>query len=135
MTERLKETLLDLQQNKPVKAFRPLKSGKKPSELLVFGITRNVRRSWGGACKRSGLEDVRFHDLRHSAGTRLSEVLPIVHVGKVLGHRNPKTTNRYINPDHSVLVRAAGVLDEWQQTHRLAAEKKNEATTESEAVN
>ena len=135
LTERLRETLIDLQQKKPVKAFRRLKSGKKPSELLVFGITRNVRRSWGGACKDSGLEDVRFHDLRHSAGTRLSEVLPVVHVGKVLGHRNPKTTNRYINPDHEVLVRAAGVLDEWQETHRLAAEKKNEATTESEAVN
>jgi len=135
MTERLKETLLDLHQNKPVKAFRPLKSGKKPSELLVFGITRSVRRSWDGACKRGGLEAVRFHDLRHSAGTRLSEVLPVAHVGKVLGHRNPKTTNRYINPDHAVLVRAAGVLDEWQETHRLAAEKKNEATSESEAVN
>ena len=135
MTERLRETLIDLQKNKPIKAFRRLKSGKKPSELLVFGITRNVRRSWDGARKDSGLEDVRFHDLRHSAGTRLSEILPVVHVGKVLGHRNPKTTNRYINPDHEVLVRAAGILDEWQETHRLAAEKKSEVTTESEAVN
>jgi hypothetical protein len=61
--------------------------------------------------------------------------LPVVHVGKVLGHRNPKTTNRYINPDHEVLLRAASVLDEWQETHRLAAQKKNEVQTDSEAVN
>lgn len=135
MTERLRDTLIDLQKNKPVKAFRRLKSGKKPSDLLVFGITRNVRRSWGGARKDSGLEEVRFHDLRHSTGTRLSEILPVVHVGKVLGHRNPKTTNRYINPDHEVLVKAANVLNEWQEAHRLAAEKNKEVTTESEAVN
>jgi integrase len=135
MTERLKETLIDLKKKKPVKAFRRLRSGKKPSDLLVFGITRNVRRSWGGARKDSGLEDVRFHDLRHSAGTRLSEILPVVHVGKVLGHRNPKTTTRYINPDHEVLVKAATVLNEWQETHRLAAEKSKKVTTESNAVN
>jgi hypothetical protein len=56
-------------------------------------------------------------------------------VGKVLGHRNPKTTNRYINPDHEVLVKAANILNEWQEAHRLAAEKNKEVTTESEAVN
>jgi integrase len=135
MTERLRDILLDLRQKKPVKAFRRLKSGKKPSDLLVFGITHNVRRSWDSARKACGLEEVRFHDLRHSAGTRLSEILPVVQVGKVLGHRNPKTTTRYINPDHEVLVKAASVLDEWQVAHRLAAEKKEEQVTESEAVN
>jgi integrase len=72
---------------------------------------------------------------RHSAGTRLSEILPVVQVGKVLGHRNPKTTTRYINPDHEVLVKAASVLEEWQAAHRLAAEKKEEQVTESEAIN
>jgi hypothetical protein len=60
--------------------------------------------------------------------------LPVVHVGKVLGHRNPKTT-RYINPDHEVLVKAANVLNEWQEAHRLGAEKNGEITSESEAVN
>ena len=135
MTMRLRETLLDLQQKKPVKAFRRLRNGDEPSELLVFGITHNVRRSWDGARRRSGLEHVRFHDLRHSAGTRLSEILPVVHVGKVLGHRNPKTTTRYINPDHEVFAKAASVLDQWQETQRLASQKDQTLTTESEAVN
>jgi integrase len=135
MTARLRETLINLRQKRPVKAFRRLRNGDKPSELLVFGITHNVRRSWDGARKRSGLAHVRFHDLRHSAGTRLSEILPVVHVGKVLGHRNPKTTSRYINPDHEVLVKAASVLDQWQETQRLAAQKDEVLTPESEAVN
>ena len=135
MTTRLHDTLLNLQLKKPVKAFRRLKNGDKPSELLVFGITSNVRRSWDGARKRSGLEHVRFHDLRHSAGTRLSESLPVVHVGKILGHRNPKTTTRYINPDHEVFVRAASVLDQWQETQRLASRKEQLSTNESEAIN
>jgi integrase len=135
MTDRLKATLIELKMKKPIKAFRKLKTGKKPSELLVFGISRNVSRSWDGARKACGLDELRFHDLRHSAGTRLSEILPVVHVGKVLGHRNPKTTNRYINPYHEVLVKAANVLNEWQEAHRLAAEKNGEITSESEAVN
>lgn len=135
MTTRLRETLLSLRQKRPVKAFRRLRNGDKPSELLVFGITSNVRRSWDGARKRSGLEHVRFHDLRHSAGTRLSESLPVIHVGKVLGHRNPKTTTRYINPDHEVFVKAASILDQWQETQRLANQKDHTLDTESEAVN
>ena len=103
--------------------------------MLVFGITNNVRRSWNSARKSAALDCVRFHDLRHSAGTGLSEVLPVVHVGKVLGHRNPKTTNRYINPDFETLVKAASVLEQWQETHRLAAEKNQHPTPESDAIN
>jgi len=133
MTERLRRTLLDLRRKKPIKAFRRLKSGKKPFELLVFGVTKGVRRSWAGACRQSGLKGFRFHDLRHSAGTRLSETLPVVQVGKVLGHRNPKTTNRYINPDHEVLVKAARVLEAWQEAHRKLEDAQ--ITSESEAVN
>lgn len=133
MTDRLRRILLDLKRKKPVKAFRRLKSGEKPSESLVFGVMGSVRRSWAGACRDSGLIGFRFHDLRHSAGTRLSEVLPVVQVGKVLGHRNPKTTTRYINPDYEVLVKAARVLEAWQENHRNAQEE--EITTESDSVN
>ena len=38
---------------------------------LVFGISDNVKRSFTATRSKAGLNDVRFHDLRHTAATRL----------------------------------------------------------------
>jgi integrase len=137
MTKRVREVLLDLERNPPKKAFRQNKSGVKPSEDLVFGISDNIRTSWAGACEDAGLSHLglHFHDLRHSAGTRLAEVLQIVEVGKVLGHSNPKTTERYINPGSELLERAAAVLEQWQEQQRLLAMERTGIDSESDAVN
>ena len=136
MTARLREALLDLERNPSKKAFRRLKSGVKPSDELVFGITNNIRRSWAGACKDAGLEHLalHFHDLRHCAGTRLADVMKIVHVGKVLGHSKTETTERYVNPDETILRQAAAVLEQWQEKERQAAQRR-EVHEESESVN
>lgn len=134
VTIRLKRTLLDLQREKPIKAFRRLKSGLMPEESLVFGISHNVRKSWYGARKDSGLLDVRFHDLRHTAATRLAESMQLGIVGKVLGHSNPKTTSRYVNPDRAIILEAGRVLDRWQEKNNLIA-GQDELVNQSEAVN
>jgi len=137
MTRRVREVLLDLERNPPKKAFRQNKKGVKPSEELVFGISDNIRRSWAGACKDAGLSDLglHFHDLRHSAGTRMSKFLQIVEVGKVLGHSNPKTTERYINPGPELLQRAADFLEQWQEEQRVLSIEKSVTNMESDAVN
>ena len=89
LTTRLRTALLDLREKRPTKAFRRLRSGIKPSDTLVFGVTNNVRSSWNGAREDAGLLHVRFHDLRHTAATRLAQSnMPLVFVGKVLGHSN-----------------------------------------------
>ena len=44
----------------------------------------------------AGLEDVRLHDLRHSyASLALGRGVPLAVIGKLLGHKNPATTQRY----------------------------------------
>jgi integrase len=40
---------------------------------------------------------LRFHDLRHTAGTLLTRVLDPVTVRDVLGHADLKTTERYLH--------------------------------------
>lgn len=53
-------------------------------------------KAWERIRKQAGLEDVRLHDLRHSfasAGAGAGMGLQVV--GKLLGHRDPKTTARY----------------------------------------
>jgi len=70
MTPRVRAALLDIINNPAKKAFKVLRSGKKPSDQLVFGVSNNVRTAWAGALKDAGLTDVglHFHDLRHTPG-------------------------------------------------------------------
>ena len=50
---------------------------------------------------RHGIEDLRFHDLRHEAASRFFEKgLNIMEVSLITGHRSLATLNRYthLNP-------------------------------------
>lgn len=66
-------------------------AGKKEGQRLV-----NLRKPWKRVCKAAGLDDLRLHDLRHSfasAGVNGGTSLPMI--GKLLGHSNTQTTERY----------------------------------------
>lgn len=54
------------------------------------------RRVWAKALKDAGIEDFRFHDLRHTAATQMLRATQnLAAVQKVLGHRDVNTTMRY----------------------------------------
>jgi integrase len=79
---------------------------------LVFGILDNVKRSFTAARNQAGLNDLRFHDLRHTAATRLVGAhIPLSEVGRVLGHSQANTTYRYVNANVETAKRAAAALD------------------------
>lgn len=51
------------------------------------------------ACKRAGLEAVRFHDLRRTAITRMAEKLPnVIELAAVSGHKSLMVLKRYYRP-------------------------------------
>jgi integrase len=56
-----------------------------------------LRRRYIAARDAAGLPPLRFHDLRHTAGTLLTRVLDPVTVRDVLGHADLKTTERYLH--------------------------------------
>jgi integrase len=71
-----------------------------------------VKRSFDTVRRAVGLEDVRFHDLRHTAATRLVGAnIPLSEVGRVLGHTQANTTYRYVNANLETAKRAAAALD------------------------
>ncbi|MCH7518290.1 MAG: site-specific integrase [Candidatus Dadabacteria bacterium] len=68
-------------------------------EYLINSLGYLFRKS----LKRAGIKGFRFHDLRHTAATRMVEAgVPLFTVGQILGHSNPKTTMRYAHPDQSL---------------------------------
>jgi integrase len=79
---------------------------------LVFGVIDNVQTSFERARADAGINGLRFHDLRHTAATRLAGAhIPLSEVGRVLGHSQPSTTYRYINSNIDTARRAAAALN------------------------
>ncbi len=123
LTARLKAALLDLREKRSLATFRCSgKTGKKPDKSLVFSVTSNVQRSWTAARKDAKLQHIRFHDLRHTAATRLAQTMQLALVGQVLGHSDPKTTHRYVNRTRDVIKQAGIALQNWQQQDSLDSE-------------
>jgi len=62
--------------------------GKQPLE--------SVRRVWDAVRFEAKIEDVRFHDLRHSFASSLAEQgESLLLIGSLLGHKDASTTQRY----------------------------------------
>lgn len=87
----------------------------RDASMLVFGIKSDIKRGFASACEAAGIEDLRFHDLRHVATTRLVETkaLHTQEAMKITGHTQQTTFARYINPQDETARRAAEALDEW----------------------
>ncbi len=74
-----------------------------PSENSKNGHLFWLKRSFPTACKSAGIHGFRFHDLRHTAATRMIESgVSIVTVSKILGHSDiTLTVKRYAHPEDS----------------------------------
>lgn len=64
---------------------------------LVFPISANaLRLSWERVKRRMGIEDLRFHDLRHEAISRYFELgLSVPEVALISGHKDARMLFRY----------------------------------------
>jgi len=64
----------------------------------------SIKNAFNGACRKAGITEFRFHDLRHTAATRMIEAgASIVAVSKILGHSDLKMTMRYAHPESSLI--------------------------------
>jgi integrase len=89
-TIHLSETAIDVLRSTPhVGPF--VVAGQK------YGVPyRNLTHAWGRARKFAGLDDVRLHDLRHSyASLAAGRGVSLYAIGKLLGHKDPVSTQRY----------------------------------------
>lgn len=79
-----------------------------PSARTGIAIT-HCRHSFAKACKLAGLEDLHFHDLRHTAATRMAELgAEPSTIKDILGHADLRMTDRYT---HAVESRKRAALE------------------------
>lgn len=80
--------------------------GRIPGQPL-----RELKRFWAQVCEAAGLSDYRIHDNRHTHASHLvSSGLSLTIVGRLLGHTNPTTTQRYAHLADAPLREAAEVM-------------------------
>ena len=78
-------------------------------EPLFTYSARGVSGAFLKRCRRSGIEDLRFHDLRHEATSRLFEKgLNPVEVATITGHKDPRMLMRYTHLRAEDLARKLG---------------------------
>jgi integrase len=67
-----------------------------PSQTKGRGVSTAVDNTWKVVRVRASLLDFRLHDLRHNAASvAVNEGVSLYVAGKLLGHRNASTTERY----------------------------------------
>lgn len=73
---------------------------------------QEVKRSFATACKRAGITDLHFHDLRHTFASQLVMAgVDITSVKELLGHKTLTMTLRYSHLAPSHKVKAVDILD------------------------
>lgn len=74
-------------------------------------IPISLQKVWAKVRNRAGLSDLRLHDLRHNfASTAVSSGHSLYLVGKLLGHTQPQTTQRYAHIADNPLREAANIV-------------------------
>lgn len=85
------------------KAIQELEKIKKhPDNNRVFWTwshNKCIENVWKRICRKAGIENLHFHDIRHEATTRLSEKLSnILELSAVTGHKDLRMLKRYYHP-------------------------------------
>ena len=93
----LKKMLLELKLKNQVKSkYVFIGDDEKPM--------KSIKTAFNNACRRANIKGLTFHDLRHTAGTRMLESgVNIVAISEILGHSSIEITKkRYLHPDISL---------------------------------
>ena len=74
---------------------------------------KDMRSSFAKACERAGIENFRFHDLRHTFASRLVQGgVPLYEVMNLTGHKSLSMVQRYAHLAPEFQEAAIRVLDQ-----------------------
>jgi len=92
------------------RALQVLQSMQRTATGPVFTLAASsVTQAFQRAVKRAGMKNIRFHDLRHEATSRLFERgLNVIEVARITGHVTLSMLDRYTHLDVQGLVQKLG---------------------------
>lgn len=95
-----------------LKAIKPnAQAGLVFKSPVTGGRFNNVKKAWAEVTKAAGVPDLRWHDLRHDFASQLvMRGVPLFTVQKLLGHANPRMTQRYAKLAPGALADAVNML-------------------------
>lgn len=71
-----------------------------------------IRKVFRALVKKTGIRNFRFHDLRHTFGSRLAQAgVDLFHISRLMGHRDIGTTMRYLHHSSESLRNVVTKLD------------------------
>jgi integrase len=125
MNQIVRETLLELKETS--------------NGMLVFESKRNPghpildpKKGFKAALKDAEIENFRFHDLRHTAGTRLAEAgVDAFTIKDILGHASIQTSAIYVHATDDGKRRALTALGQYTENscHRSVTKEKEQANS------
>ena len=80
--------------------------GAKADKAIV-----NLSKPWKLICEEAELENLRIHDLRHTAASiAVGQGVALPIIGRLLGHTQTQTTARYAHVDADPALKAANAI-------------------------
>lgn len=84
-----------------------------PRTNTAFGRI-GMSKIWNKIKEKAGVTDFRFHDLRHTVGTRLAQKgVPVPVIKDIMAHSDIKTTMRYVHTAEEQMQKAMEVLNSY----------------------
>jgi integrase len=101
---------------------------RPPRSKFIFPSTTGgkIDQSWvvqqfPRFLEKAGIDDCRFHDLRHTFGTRLAQAgVDLYLIMKLMGHRDMRSTMRYAHHNTESLRRGISVLNAGHNLDTIA---------------
>jgi integrase len=121
---------LQVEANSRLKAALVEYQSLQPGEFLFLSERTgkpilSPKTAFHNAVRRSGIAHIRFHDLRHTFGTRLDAAgVGLVTIQKLMGHSTIRMTERYSHPGASERRRAVELLSDGHHMDTTNAEGK-----------
>ncbi len=89
--------------------------------LYKILLERALRR----ACKKAGITEFRFHDLRHTFASQLVQLgVDLYTVQRLMGHKDGRMTQRYAHLSQEKLRGAVKVLDRLRHDYAIVEGKE-----------
>jgi len=94
-----------------MKGLEPVRRRRKPTPLREN--IGSVKTAFNSALRRAGIEDFRFHDLRHTfASQMIMRGASLKDVQEILGHKTMTMTLRYAHLSQEHKKKAVNLLNE-----------------------